>query len=229
MKKHWIALSLLLPALLLPSALLSDDNIPRAAWRIPIGQPPANPGGHKPEISNIDDGYWQGAPVGGFGAGTFSRSYRGNFERWHLQSGVHKYQDVPADHFSVSPKKEGGEPVAFVLSTGKPQKNALSAWNWNYVAGGGDYAALYPKSWYAYRTPQLPVVLTLEQFSPVLPDNYKESSYPVAVYNWYARNPSDRPITVSIMFSWTNMVGWFRDQTRDFRGALNELNTNSFH
>jgi hypothetical protein len=27
----------------------------------------------------IDDGYWQGAPVGGMGAGTFSRSYRGDF------------------------------------------------------------------------------------------------------------------------------------------------------
>ena len=44
----------------------ADDAIPRAAWRIPIGQPPANPGGTKPELANqnIDDGYWQGAPVG---------------------------------------------------------------------------------------------------------------------------------------------------------------------
>jgi non-lysosomal glucosylceramidase len=210
-------------------AVQAQDEIPPIAWRVPIGQPPANPGRNKPELDNIDDGYWQGAPVGGFGAGTFSRSYRGNFERWHLQGGVHKYQDVPANQFSVYAQKEGGEPVAFVLSTGKPENHALSAWNWNYIAGGGEYAALYPKSWYAYRTPQLPVVLTLEQFSPVLPDNYKESSYPVAVYNWYARNPSDKPITVSIMFSWTNMVGWFRDQTRDFRGALNDLDTNSFH
>jgi non-lysosomal glucosylceramidase len=210
-------------------AAQAQDEIPAVAWRIPIGQPPANPGRNKPELDNIDDGYWQGAPVGGFGAGTFSRSYQGNFVRWHLQSGVHKYQDVPADQFSVFAQKEGGEPVAFVLSTGKPEKNALSAWNWTYPTGAGDYAALYPKSWYAYRTPQLPVVLTLQQFSPLLPDNYKESSYPVAVYNWYASNPSNKPITVSIMFSWTNMIGWFRDQTRGFSGALNELDSNSFH
>ncbi|MGC1594501.1 MAG: non-lysosomal glucosylceramidase, partial [Candidatus Acidiferrales bacterium] len=50
-----------------------------------------------------------------------------------------------------------------------------------------------------------------------------------AVYNWYASNPSDKPITVSIMFSWTNMIGWFRDQTRGFSGALNDLDANSFH
>jgi non-lysosomal glucosylceramidase len=209
----------------------AQDEIPPLAWRIPIGQPPANPGGRKPELDpsdNIDDGFWQGAPVGGFGAGTFSRSYRGNFERWHLKAGVHKYEDVPANQFSVFAQKEGEEPVAVVLSTGKPQSGALSAWNWNYPAGAGEYAALYPKSWFAYKSPQLPITLTLEQFSPVLPDNYKESSYPVAVYNWYAKNPSDKAVTVSIMFSWTNMVGWFRDQTHGFSGALNELNTNHF-
>ena len=70
--------------------LIASDQVPATAWRIPIGQPPANPGGRKPELTNIDDGFWQGAPVGGIGAGTFSRSYRGNFERWHIKAGVHK-------------------------------------------------------------------------------------------------------------------------------------------
>src|SRR5712671_5579754 len=79
-----------------PVFLSAGDQVPATAWRIPIGQPPAYPGGRKPELANIDDGFWQGAPVGGIGAGTFSRSYRGNFERWHIKAGVHKYQSVPA-------------------------------------------------------------------------------------------------------------------------------------
>ncbi len=147
--------------------LSASDQIPSIAWRIPIGQPPANPGGRKPELTNIDDGFWQGAPVGGIGAGTFSRSYRGNFERWHVKAGVHKYQDVPANQFAVFVQPEGEAAVAQVLSTGKPEGGALSAWNWSYPAGGGDYAALYPKSWFAYRSPQLPIALTMEQFSPI--------------------------------------------------------------
>ena len=57
--------------------------------------------------------------------------------------------------YSCSPKAK--PPMAQVLSTGKPEGRALSAWNWSYPAGGGDYAALYPKSWFAYRSPQLPV------------------------------------------------------------------------
>ncbi|HVH87043.1 MAG TPA: non-lysosomal glucosylceramidase [Terriglobales bacterium] len=209
----------------------ADDNIPRAAWRIPIGQPPANPGGRKPELapdSNIDDGYWQGAPVGGFGAGTFSRSYRGHYERWHIKAGVHKYQDVPANQFAVFVQPQGGQPVAEVLATGKPQDGALSAWNWNYPGGGGEYAALYPKSWFAYGSSELPVKLTVEQFSPVLPNNYRETSYPVAIYNWFAENPRDTTVTVSILFSWTNMVGWFRDQMPNLYGALNNQNKNFY-
>ena len=213
------------------SLVCADDNIPRAAWRIPIGQPLANPGGRKPELTfgMIDDGYWQGAPVGGFGAGTFSRSYRGHFERWHVKAGVHKYQDVPGNQFAVFAQAAGEKPVAEVLATRDSKSGELQAWNWSYPAGAGEYAALYPKSWFAYNSPHVPVKLTLEQFSPVLPDNYKESSYPVAIYNWYAQNPTDKPVTVSILFSWTNMVGWFRDETPNLNGGLNNQNKNFFH
>jgi len=213
----------------LPILLAASDQIPPTAWRIPIGQPPTNPGGRKPELTNIDDGFWQGAPVGSIGAGTFSRSYRGNFERWHIKAGVHKYQNVPANQFAVFVQSEGGPPTALALSTGKPDGPALASWDWSYPVGGGDYAALYPKSWFAYRSPKLPIALTVEQFSPILPNNYKETSYPVALYNWYGENPSSKPVTVSILFSWTNMVGWFRDTSSKFNAVLNAQNKNSFH
>jgi non-lysosomal glucosylceramidase len=206
----------------------ADDHIPPVAWRIPIGQPPANPGGRKPELTNIDDGFWQGAPVGGFGAGTFSRTYRGNFERWHVKAGVHKYQNVPANQFAVFVQPQGETARAEVLSTQRPEDNALSAWNWSYPAGSGEYAALYPKSWFAYHSAELPVSLTVEQFSPILPNNYKETSYPVAVYNWYAQNPSGQPMTVSLLFSWTNMIGWFRDVSRNFTSVLNNQDKNIY-
>ena len=208
----------------------ASDVIPKAAWHRPLGQPLPTALGKKPEIKNmIDDGYWQGAPVGGFGAGTLSRSYRGDFVRWHLKAGVHKYQSVPANQFSVLMKPEGAaKGVAEVLCAGKPTADSLQSWNWNYPVGAGDYAALYPKAWFDYRAPELPVHLVLEQFSPILPDNYKETSYPVALYNWYASNDTKQTQTVSIMFSWTNMVGWFRDNGPNFDNQINAQNTNRF-
>jgi non-lysosomal glucosylceramidase len=206
----------------------SGDEIPKTAWRRPLGQLLRDPGVRK-NNSDIDDGYWQGAPVGGFGSGTFSRTYRGDFARWHIKSGVHKYAPVYANQFAMF-QQVAGEPAgtAQVLVNDRPKNGELSSWQWDYPVGAGEYAALFPKSWYDYKWDKFPAHVVLEQFSPILPDNYKESSYPVAVYLWHADNPTNKVVTVSVLLSWTNMEGWFRTYTRDFQGALNQGNQNHF-
>jgi len=205
-----------------------SDEIPQIAWRRPLGQPFSNPGTRK-NTTDIDDGYWQGAPVGGFGSGTFSRTYRGDFARWHIKSGVHKYVPVYTNQFAMFQQVEGeAAGAARVLMTDHPKSGELSSWQWDYPVGAGEYAALFPKSWYDYKWDKFPAHVVLEQFSPVLPDNYKESSYPVAVYRWHAENPTNKAVTVSVLLSWANMVGWFRTYTRDFQGALSQGNQNHF-
>ncbi|MGA8870184.1 MAG: non-lysosomal glucosylceramidase [Candidatus Acidiferrales bacterium] len=221
----WFVLFLLAPA------ARSGDEIPKAAWHRPIGLPLATSGTKKPTLDHdhIDDGFWQGAPVGGFGAGTFSRTYRGDFARWHIKAGGHKYQTVYANQFAMFQKAEGeSESTVRVLFTDHPPNGELGSWGWDYPVGAGDYYALYPKSWFDYRWDKFPAHVVVEQFSPILPDNYRESSYPVAVYRWHAENPTNRPVTVSILLSWTNMLGWFRSFSHDFSGALNEGNHNHF-
>ncbi len=210
---------------LVPS--FAGDAIPAAAWKRPIGVPLPNAGTKKPALDIIDDGFWQGAPVGGLGAGTFSRSYRGDFSRWHLKSGVHKYQTIDVNQFSMFQKSEGAsEAFAQVLAATHPNSRGLNSWNWDYPAGAGDYYALYPKSWFDYRSDKFPAHVVLEQFSPILPDNYKETSYPVAVYRWHADNPTNHPVTVSVMLSWANMLGWLNSYNHDFSSARNHGNRN---
>ena len=224
-----IPVALFLLVLQFPSASLAGDDIPKAAWKRPIGAPLEHPGTKKPALDDghIDDGYWQGAPVGGFGAGTFSRTYRGDFARWHLKGGVHKYQSVAGDQFAMFQQSEG-EPEGFaqVLAAYHPQSGALRSWNWDYPVGAGDYYALYPKSWFDYRSEKFPAHVVLEQFSPILPDNYKETSYPVAVYRWHAENPTKKRVTVSVLLSWENMLGCFRTTSHDLSGGINEGNFN---
>lgn len=207
----------------------AGDAIPKIAWKRSIGEPFANPGTRKPNLTDlIDDGYWQGAPVGGFGSGTFSRTYRGDFSRWHLKAGIHKYETIFANQFAIYEKSQGAsEEIAQVLLADHPKNKDLQSWKWDYPVGKGNYYALYPKSWYDYQWEKLPAHVMLEQFSPVLPDNYRESSYPVAVYRWHAENPTDKPVTVSILLSWANMLGWLRYPSRDFNGKMNSGNFNS--
>src|ERR1700733_3108075 len=166
--------------------------IPKAAWRRPIGLPLENPGVRRNPY-DIDDGYWQGAPVGGFGSGTFSRTYRGDFARWHIKAGVHNYGVSYANQFAMYQKTEGDSTgTARMLVTDHPKNGELASWNWDYPVGAGEYAALYPKSWYDYQWDKFPAHVVLEQYSPVLPNNYRESSYPVAVYRWHATNQTNK-------------------------------------
>src|SRR5580704_907929 len=210
----------------LPPSARAQNEIPKAAWRRPIGLSLENPGVRR-NTTDIDDGYWQGAPVGGFGSGTFSRTYRGDFARWHIKSGVHKYAPVYANQFAMFQQVVGESAgIAQVLTNDHPKTGELSSWQWDYPVGAGEYAALFPKSWFDYKWEKFPAHVVLEQFSPILPDNYKESSYPVAVYRWHAENPTNKVVTVSVLLSWANMGGWFRTYTHDFQAVLNQGNQN---
>src|SRR5690348_8875181 len=95
------------------------QQIPKAAWSRGIGEPLANPG-HPSVPGLIDDSYWQGVPIGGFGSGSIGRTYRGDFARWNLKVGVHKYESVAPDVFAAYEHEQGAQPVAVVLRAGKP-------------------------------------------------------------------------------------------------------------
>jgi non-lysosomal glucosylceramidase len=192
------------------------DYIPKAAWARGMGIPYPEAG--KPYTWHImDDPAWAGAPLGGIGAGSIGRSYRGDFSRWHLDIGSHMYKPVPACQFSVF-IDDGSKRQAHVLAPYKPAD--LSAWNWDMPEGKGTYFALYPKSWFVYDWEELPVELCQKQFSPVIPGNYKETSYPVGIFEWNIKNPTNKNITVSIMFSWQNLFGFVNKNGGNFNTLL---------
>jgi non-lysosomal glucosylceramidase len=125
-----------------------------------------------------------------------------------------------ANEFAMFQQTEGtATGTAQVLFADHSSRGQLSSWDWDYLLDAGDSYALYPKSWFDCRWEKFPAHIVLEQFSPILPDNYRESGFPVAVYRWHAENTATQTVTVTILCSWTNMLGWFRTFCRDFRHA----------
>ncbi|MBR8832036.1 MAG: hypothetical protein N5P05_000680 [Chroococcopsis gigantea SAG 12.99] len=185
---------------------IKPPTIPDCAWKRSIGKDWENP--YKVRYpSNLDDGPWHGMPLGGFGAGCIGRSPRGDFNLWHLDGGEHTFLSLGGCQFSVFEEVEGESPRVHALSTSAPVDGSLSQWNW-YPPEKGTYSALYPRAWYEYEG-VFQSHLVCEQFSPIWAGNYQESSYPVAVFEWTAHNPTDKPITISIMLTWENTIGWF--------------------
>ena len=201
------------------SSVRRPAGIPAAAWSRPIGLPVEHPSRPRTDYPIIDDGPFQGVPLGGIGAGTIGRTYRGDFARWHLEPGRHRYEPLPANMFSVY-MRQGDRTVVQALWTEAP-RTFLQAWRWRYPIGAGTYYALYPRAWFVYDWDRFPARLTVEQFSPIIPHNYRESSYPVALFLWTAENPTDEPLTLGILFTWQNLLG--RGQEQDFlAGHVNQ-------
>ena len=183
-------------------------GFPQCAFDRPIGHK-LSWFGKTVAAGNID-GQAEGSacPVGGIGAGSYEWTMSGNFRYWFLKSGWMVDDTVWANNFHVF-MKQGNRAIAQTLSTDAPPSGALQSWKWKYPAGKGSYYALFPKSGFSYESNEsFPVKLAVTQFSPVIAHNYKETSYPVAVYKWIAENPSGRPAEVSVMLTWQNMVGW---------------------
>ncbi|MGD1918432.1 MAG: GH116 family glycosyl-hydrolase, partial [Pleurocapsa sp.] len=182
-----------------------NSQIPNCAWKRSIGK-----GWEKPYTvryaSNLDDGPWHGMPLGGMGAGCIGRSTKGDFNLWHLDGGEHIFKSLPACQFSIF-EHSSDSTQAYALATEAPKDNSLSRWSW-YPPEKGTYSALYPRSWYEYEG-VFATKTSCEQSSPIWAESYQEASYPIVNFNWKVHNPTDKPITLSIMLTWQNIVGWF--------------------
>ncbi|GAB4849166.1 hypothetical protein Ancab_003976 [Ancistrocladus abbreviatus] len=155
-----------------------------------------------------------GVPLGGIGAGSIGRSYKGDFRRWKLFPRRCEDGPVLANQFSVFISRPNGDKYSSVLCLEDPEmlkENAVSgiaSWDWNLKGHNSTYHALYPRAWSVYEgepDPELRIVC--RQLSPVIPHNYKESSFPVAVFTFTLFNSGNTAAEVSLLFTWANSMG----------------------
>jgi non-lysosomal glucosylceramidase len=197
-------------------------DLTQASWERPFGL-----GWERPYTvryaSNLDDGPNHGMPLGGFGAGCLARAPDGRFNLWHLDGGEHWFGEIPDCQFALF-EQAGDSRRAHALAVA-PQADAsrpaagqpLTSWQWypaserlpsGEVYRTGLYQARYPLSATTYDG-VFQARVRCEAFSPILPGDYRRTSYPLAVFLWTLSNPTDQPLTLSLLLSWRNTVGWF--------------------
>lgn len=166
----------------------------REAGREPF-MDPLNP------ISVKDD---QGVPLGGIGAGSITRGWRGDFVRWNLRPGRPQYTTPAEDGFALFSKDEDGTKRAVTLNR-HPRTGVSGA--------RSAYFALFPRAWTVYEEPDPTLRVVCRQVSPVIAHNYEASSFPVGVFVYTLENRGTKPKTVSLLFSMRNGTGGAGDVT----------------
>ncbi|KAJ7946546.1 Non-lysosomal glucosylceramidase [Quillaja saponaria] len=160
-----------------------------------------------------------GVPLGGIGSGSIGRSYRGEFQRWQLFPRICEEKPVLANQFSVFVSRSNGEKNSSVLCPGREdilKESAVSgigSWDWNLSGHNSTYHALYPRAWTVYEEPDPELRIVCRQISPIIPHNYKESSYPVAVFTFTLHNSGKTAADITLLFTWANSVGGLSEFT----------------
>jgi non-lysosomal glucosylceramidase len=182
---------------------VSWPTIPDVAWRRGIGVPCESVGRPRVTSPMIDDGEWAGVPIGGLGTGSIGRTFRGDFARWHLEVGRHRFEPVAADGFALYVGRGDDTSRATVLSAYRPPAD-LPAWGWDLPTGGGTYHALFPRAWQTFEADAVGVRVGGEQLSPVIAGDLERSALPVGVFEWWVENTTAEPLTVGFLGTWAD-------------------------
>jgi non-lysosomal glucosylceramidase len=162
-------------------------DIPRGAWQRSIGDVPSRCQSNCPN---------RGIALGGFGAGSFMYNISGSFGPWADEVGEYRRTWLVGAAFHVYEKK-GDEVIVRCLST----EQFLMPESWSLMQPGeGTYYALQPKGWWVYHCFRSQI--SSEFFSPIIPHNYRETSYPVAIWQFELSNPSADSVQIAVMLTW---------------------------
>ncbi len=187
-----------------PSPDMSNSfGIPACAWKRSLGSLP--PIALMPEryseqeLSGLNTltRVKKGIPLGGIGAGNFMYNLCGTFGPWQMKVGRYEERFLSQGAIHIREQIEGKDPLVRTLAT----DDVLPAWK-RLKPGEGDYYALFPRAWCTYKP--FATSMALEFFSPVIKDNYRETSLPVALFRVRINNPLPAAANISVMFTFPN-------------------------
>ena len=157
-------------------------------------------------------------PLGGIGTGNVSLGSRGEFRDWELWGRPGKGNRLPYTFAALwcgaDAAGPGRPPIARVLEARlQPPYAAAHGLPPEQVAGlprlrGARLRGEYPLVRIDFADPALPVHLSLEAFTPMVPRDAEVSGLPLAYLTYRATNRTQTAVDVTIALSMANPVGW---------------------
>jgi uncharacterized protein (DUF608 family) len=138
-----------------------------------------------------------GVPLGGLGVGKFDLLTDGAFgnftinHNWDRPTGV-----VRGTFFAL----RAGDETTLLRLRRPGEYDAPELRNIEQV----EYKGLFPRA--LLRFGGLPVAVELEAFAPLIPQNTDDSCLPIALFTLRLKATERR--TISVLFSWENLLGW---------------------
>ena len=165
-------------------------------------------------------------PLGGIGTGSVALAGDGGLRQWQIVNNVNHDGHVPGSFFAIWAgmrgdagrnavvlqsdalyEDSGFQPAPSVSDHLIPEPSRRLLADLPGVDGLA-ITAQYPIVEVAYEIQALPVQVRLETFSPFIPLNSKDSGLPAILFNFTVTNPHDHALSVSLLATQQNLVGW---------------------
>lgn len=162
-------------------------------------------------------------PLGGIGTGTVSLGARGELRDWEVENHPDKGRRLPFTFFAIHVDGPDGG-IARVLEAQLPGPHTGDeGYAATAVAGlprlrSSRMRGEYPLAEIAFDDERLPVMVSLEAFTPFVPLDADASGLPVAVLRYSVTNTSAHPVTVTVAGSMSNPIGQLPGHWAGFTG-----------
>jgi uncharacterized protein (DUF608 family) len=151
--------------------------------------------------------------LGGIGTGNISIGARGELRDWEIFNRPAKRSMLPNTFFAIRAQAAGAPPVARVLEGPLQPPHALShGYHPSTGAGlprlrGATLSGAYPFAEIEFTDDTLPLQVSLEAFTPLIPLDAEASGIPCAIFTYTLHNPTSTPVDLTLVGSLYNPIG----------------------
>lgn len=143
-------------------------------------------------------------PLGGIGVGAVEVMTDGSFGQFTNQQNWDRPYGWARSAFAAIRVQSGSAvPVAKLLRLTSPEEYPGIA-NVQHTRTQG----WFPRAHVDFSDTDLPVTVTLNAFSPLVPHDPKNSSLPVMSLSYTVTNTSKAKVSASLLLAWPNLIGW---------------------
>ncbi len=164
-------------------------------------------------------------PLGGIGTGNVSLGARGDLRDWEIFNTPAKGNLLPNTFFALYVKPEGEASITRVLEGPLTPPHTLSHGYHPITTAGlprlakSTFTGEYPFAKVQFEDDSLPLKISLEAYTPLIPLNPEDSGIPCAILTYTLRNTSSKPVALTLAGSMMNPVGGLRRNVYDFVDA----------
>lgn len=173
--------------------------------------------------------------LGGIGTGNISIGTRGELRDWEIFNKPGKGNKLPYSFFAIRAAQKGRKPISRVLEARMtPPFSNSHGYSSAELAGlprleKSTLRGEYPFVWVDFEDSSLPLEISLEAYTPLIPLNPEDSGIPCAILKYRLKNISSEEVDVTIAGSFINPVGydglnqWKMPKEDYFVGNVNEF------